>query len=331
MQHFDWKYYVDQYPDLKDINIDNENKAKKHYNTNGRFEKRKAFPLDLFDWQFYLDYYPDLIRAGINTEIKAKNHYVRCGRYGNRYTHKVCLPIKNNNDISNNKTTIILLGYNCDRINKNKKTIINQYDKLSKYIDKIIFIWNNQSEPMPDLIQPTNIKLLQVKAKKNSLCNRHFTIYDKVETESVIVVDDDIILDEKNVFDLIDNWKNNKSFIIGLVGRSFDKLGNYNLLPSKKNIITLGQTMMYHKKYMLEFSKHKILHDFIDNKDPSKSDDIAFQLMVRSINKYPSTKVIYSNTITNLDSSGAISNHSFRNKYRSDAIRYSLNYFNLQI
>ena len=119
--------------------------------------------------------------------------------------------------------------------------------------------------------------------------------------------------------------------VIGLVGRSFDKFGNYYLLPNKENVITLGQTMMYHKKYMLEFAKHKTIHDFIDNKDPSKSDDIAIQLMIQSMNNRPSTKVIYSNTLVNLDSSGAISNQSSRKKHRSNAIRFYIKYFKLNI
>lgn len=331
MKTFDWRYYISQYPDLRELHIDNELKAWKHYNSKGRYEQRKRFPLDLFNWKFYLKQYPDLIKAGINTEMRAKNHYSRFGVYENRITHNICLPPRKNDTMNNNKTTIVFMGYNTIRINKNIKVIINNYDNLSKYINKLIFIWNNQKEPIPTFNYPKMIEFCIIKATKNSLCNRHFIIYDKVDTESVIIVDDDVILDEKNIIDLIDNWQKNKDMVIGLVGRSFDKFGNYYLLPNKENIITLGQTMMYHKKYMLEFAKHKTIHDFIDNKDPSKSDDIAIQLMIQSINNHPSTKVIYSNTLVNLDSSGAISNQCSRMKYRSDAIRFYIKYFKLNI
>tara|TARA_E500000178_G_scaffold323295_1_gene348752 strand:- start:1849 stop:2691 length:843 start_codon:yes stop_codon:yes gene_type:complete len=236
------------------------------------------------------------------------------------------------------KTTVIIMGYNLERINNNKDILFKHYDTMSDLIDKIIFIWNNLEKPMPD-INMKNVELVKIKAKKNSLCNRHYIVYDHINTESALIIDEDIILSSRTITDLIKTWLINKDSVIGLRKRSYDKLGKYygdlveqDHIHRDNPILTIGQTMMYHKKYMKEFEKHKELHHFIDKIDPAISEDLGFQLMVHSINKKPST-IIIKGEIKELSSVGAISkSHSpeKRNLDRSNAIRYFLRYFKMQ-
>ena len=125
------------------------------------------------------------------------------------------------------KTTIVMMGYNVIRLNKNKNIIFTEYDKCSKFIDKFVFIWNNQTEPMPMINKMKNIPMIIINAKKNSLCNRHHIAYKHISTESALIIDEDILLDNQCIYDLIHLWKKNKNDVIGIYERSYDMFGNY--------------------------------------------------------------------------------------------------------
>ena len=87
---FDWKFYIENYPDLKINGINSEQKAIKHYILHGQNEKRiytTLLPTN-FDWKFYVNNYKDLKINGINTRQKAIEHYLLHGKYENR---KYCL------------------------------------------------------------------------------------------------------------------------------------------------------------------------------------------------------------------------------------------------
>ena len=226
------------------------------------------------------------------------------------------------------KTTIIITGYNVDRINKNKDVIFERYDSLSEYIDKIIFIWNNQKEPMPYIKPLNNVELVKIKASKNSIANRHHIVYPEVNTESALIIDEDIVLDKQCIRDLINKWEKDKEYVIGLAERRYDMFGNYG---RGNNVLTIGQTMMYHKKYMKEFANYKDLHTMIDNNDWRHQDDLVFQIMVHSINNKNCTKVVNSRgVIKNLDKSGAVSEVPNWKHKRTKAVRTALKYFNIQ-
>lgn len=80
---FDWKFYVSVYDDLRNDNINTEEKALQHYNKYGRSEGRvingKNLPKN-FDWLTYITFNQDLISNGINTKEKAIVHYLRYGK-----------------------------------------------------------------------------------------------------------------------------------------------------------------------------------------------------------------------------------------------------------
>ena len=82
MNDFNWITYLKNYPDLKEHNINNEEKAYKHYLEYGKNEGRIYYDLEkikYFDWITYLNNYPDLKEHGIDTEEKAKDHYLNKG------------------------------------------------------------------------------------------------------------------------------------------------------------------------------------------------------------------------------------------------------------
>lgn len=79
---FDWKFYINYYKDLKDNDIDTEEKAYDHWLKNGKIEKRYAN--NYFDWLFYINYNKDLELIGVNNEEKANEHWLNFGLFEER-------------------------------------------------------------------------------------------------------------------------------------------------------------------------------------------------------------------------------------------------------
>ena len=73
----DWKFYVYYNIDLKEQNLDTEEKAWVHFIHHGRNEGRQCKKSNLFDWKFYIDQYKDL--NGIQNENQALLHYYNHG------------------------------------------------------------------------------------------------------------------------------------------------------------------------------------------------------------------------------------------------------------
>jgi hypothetical protein len=73
---FDWKYYLEKYPDLRANGVETEQQALTHWSTYGEKEGRGAIRTPaFFDWQYYLQKYPDLRKNGIETEQQALTHW----------------------------------------------------------------------------------------------------------------------------------------------------------------------------------------------------------------------------------------------------------------
>ena len=85
---FDWKQYLLNYPDLVSSDINTQEKALEHWNTNGIHEGRTFEDITLFDWKQYLNNYPDLIKSGINTKEKALEHWINHGKNEHRNYNK---------------------------------------------------------------------------------------------------------------------------------------------------------------------------------------------------------------------------------------------------
>ena len=79
---FDWKFYIDLYPDLKQNGIDNRYKAIEHWETFGKSENRICYNIKkLVDFVpiIYFQLNPDLGLAGINTKTKLLEHWLSYG------------------------------------------------------------------------------------------------------------------------------------------------------------------------------------------------------------------------------------------------------------
>ena len=76
---FNWKFYINNYGDLKDI--DSHESAWYHWINFGKKEGRISHN---FKWTNYLLLNNDLLESGINTERLAVTHYLKHGIHENR-------------------------------------------------------------------------------------------------------------------------------------------------------------------------------------------------------------------------------------------------------
>ena len=78
---FDWQYYLEKYPDLRNNGVHSEQQAIQHWHTFGEKEGRCAIrPPAFFDWQYYLQKYTDLRANGVQTEEQALTHWHSFGK-----------------------------------------------------------------------------------------------------------------------------------------------------------------------------------------------------------------------------------------------------------
>ena len=103
MKNFDWKFYINYHTDLKECNLDNEEKIINHWLNYGIYEDRLIRKNLDFDWKFYISYYADLVQNNINDENLAYQHWVKYGSIENRVCNNTLLineyllePEKNN-------------------------------------------------------------------------------------------------------------------------------------------------------------------------------------------------------------------------------------------
>jgi hypothetical protein len=120
INEFDWKFYINFYPDLRRGGVTDEKSAVHHYFNYGIKEGRigcedvdeyspASDEADLsrlndnnnnteFNWKFYLDFYPDLRKAGLIDEKSAEHHYfnygIKEGRIGSEDMKNEFIPSK---------------------------------------------------------------------------------------------------------------------------------------------------------------------------------------------------------------------------------------------
>ena len=172
--HFNWKYYISSYRDLRKAGINSEKLAWQHWINHGRNEGRHCLIIPKeFDWKYYVNFYYDL--GDIKSEIIAYEHYLLHGKKEGRkinnngvnepndayFNHDGYCKIKldeyvitilketeiNENQLGKNYQEFLKILYNNEY-----KFEISSLDKIEK-VDKkrIFFTWD----------EPTSLELYQ--------------------------------------------------------------------------------------------------------------------------------------------------------------------------
>lgn len=167
----------------------------------------------------------------------------------------------------------------------------------NKIVNKLYIIWNNNGREVPDDIVH-NLKNLFIYDKvefvypdTNSLNNK-FSIYNKIESNCILTIDDDYIITNEAIEKCYDIWVENNDVLVGVVPR-FMNSSIYNGYATNKintykyNMILTG-CAMFDKKYLLLYDndiENKFLVD-----DYFNGEDIIFNFVHKT---YSNHKPIY--------------------------------------
>ncbi|GMT18548.1 hypothetical protein PFISCL1PPCAC_9845, partial [Pristionchus fissidentatus] len=186
--------------------------------------------------------------------------------------------------------TVMILTYNRD---DGVKTIIERL-RGCPYLNKVIVVWNNR-ERMPIGIWPQiHVPVEFVLSEKNSL-NSRFLPYDRIETEAVVSIDDDMDLDLPEIILAFRMWRENRDRIVGFPerfhrfkhGRTYygmDGLLQYSMIITSFAFI--------HKEFLFEYTynQHPAILEHIDRH--RNCEDIAMNYLVSHLTRRPPMKVV---------------------------------------
>lgn len=192
---------------------------------------------------------------------------------------------------ANEQFTVIILTYK--RLTSLKKSLVNLNGLRS--VNKTIVVWNDVSSKPPDFKDITLTYPVEVVVpKKNSLNNRFF-IYEQIQTDAILSLDDDVIMDHGIINYIFRVWQTERYSIVGTVNRGHfwddkEKIWKYCSSKCFTSIILLGAAF-YHKifnyAYRTWMSKKVLkLVDEIFN-----CEDIAMNFLVANITKRPPVRV----------------------------------------
>ena len=268
---FDWKFYLNIHPDLKDtidINTDNiKDKVIYHWvkygYKEGRIYNKKMLNKipDDFDWKYYLDNYPDLkdnITYDENIEYIVKLHWLYSGRNEGRIIsyNNLCKNYNKNLQILEKDNNIIkelfqqLIGINQDNLfniiirTSNRPLLFKQcVDSISNQIYKNIkIIISYDSEESLNYLNNYTFEKYYMnidnknKYKFNLYCN---ILLEKVSDGWIIFLDDDDMFSSEYTLSLInDNLKDNNNLVLWKFLRPDKIIYPLNINKIKKGNIT---------------------------------------------------------------------------------------------
>uniref|UniRef100_A0A158QRC2 Glyco_transf_64 domain-containing protein n=1 Tax=Haemonchus placei TaxID=6290 RepID=A0A158QRC2_HAEPC len=184
--------------------------------------------------------------------------------------------------------TVVLLTYNRDAV------LAASLERLHRipYLNKVIVIWNNvDREPLgawPRLHVPVEF----IKVSKNSLNNR-FVPWDRIRTEAVLSLDDDIDLKQHEIVFAFRVWRENRHRIVGFPARYHARYGDemyYNSNHTCQLSIILTGAAFLHKSYFHAYTNEmpEAIRRHVD--EVTNCEDIAMNFLVSHLTREPPIK-----------------------------------------
>lgn len=125
------------------------------------------------------------------------------------------IPLK----VSEEQFTIVILTYNRpDALLKSLKL----YASMSK-VAKIVILWNNENLQPPDFKKLVlTQKPIVLKRHKNRLSTR-FEPLEEVDTQAVVIVDDDMVFGQPDLYHAFEVWKVRIEVMLNLYSSQEDR------------------------------------------------------------------------------------------------------------
>ncbi|CAJ0929409.1 unnamed protein product, partial [Mesorhabditis belari] len=185
--------------------------------------------------------------------------------------------------------TIVIPTYNRDNV---LEETLKKLHRL-KNLNKVVVIWNSVDREPPTSWPLLHVPVEFIKPNKNSLNNR-FMPWDRINTEAVLSMDDDIDIRKDEIDLAFRIWRENRDRIVGFPARFHAEFGDNLFYNSNKtcqySMILTGYAFL-NKAYLHMYSKmmHEDVRRHVD--EVMNCEDIAMNFLVSSITQKPPLKV----------------------------------------
>jgi hypothetical protein len=205
--YFDFTYYINLYPDLRQNGINTYETALNHWKTYGKKQERicnKIFHLmnnfepdsslvkQYFDWEYYINKYPDININNDITKYRALYHWQYHGRNEGRICNKLFEP-DNNSEMNN----ILFCILHHSKSNKDTELLEQCIQSVRRfYTHNDILIIKTSTSIIPDSFSKYNIKIVN-KENDNSFYIGAYKEVIKMPHKHYILLHDSIFLLKK--------------------------------------------------------------------------------------------------------------------------------------
>uniref|UniRef100_A0A8R1EQ46 Glyco_transf_64 domain-containing protein n=1 Tax=Caenorhabditis japonica TaxID=281687 RepID=A0A8R1EQ46_CAEJA len=184
--------------------------------------------------------------------------------------------------------TVVLLTYERDAVLTGALERLHQLP----YLNKILVVWNNVHREPPDTWPALHVPVEFVRVAENSLNNR-FVPWDRIETEAVLSLDDDIDLMQQEIVLAFRVWRENRERIVGFPARHHARFGDsmfYNSNHSCQTSMVLTGAAFVHKNYLRAYTYEmpSAIREHVDK--IRNCEDIAMNYMVSHLTRRPPIK-----------------------------------------
>lgn len=205
--YFDFTYYINSYPDLKELGINTYETALNHWQTYGKkenrvcnkifhimnnFEPESSLVKQYFDWKYYINKYPDININNDMNQYRALYHWQYYGRNEGRICNKLFDP--DNNPEMNN---ILFCIIHHSTSNKDTEMLEQCIQSIRQfYSNNDILIVKTSTSIIPDSFSKYNIKIVN-KQDDNSVLIGAYQILINMPHKHYIILHDSIFLLKK--------------------------------------------------------------------------------------------------------------------------------------
>ncbi|CAI2348607.1 unnamed protein product [Caenorhabditis sp. 36 PRJEB53466] len=184
--------------------------------------------------------------------------------------------------------TAVLLTYERDAV------LVGALERLHQlpYLNKIIVVWNNVHRDPPETWPSLHVPVEFIRVKENSLNNR-FVPWDRIETEAVLSLDDDIDLMQQEIVLAFRVWRENRERIVGFPARHHARYGDsmfYNSNHTCQMSMILTGAAFIHKNYLSAYTYQmpSVIREHVDR--IRNCEDIAMNYLVSHLTRRPPIK-----------------------------------------
>lgn len=217
--------------------------------------------------------------------------------------------------------TVLLLSYNRDQ---SLNATLKNLNELP-FLQKVIVMWNGITRKLPKDWVKIHVPILFVNPGANSMNNRYFPL-DLIETEAVVMLDDDVII-TADAFSLgFRVWRENRDRLVGFMMRRQKGHGNQTRYLGEgacQYSMVIPDSAFLHKDYMRWYTNElpEVMRETVVN--TTNCDDLAMNYLVASATQKPPLKVTkYQKEPCKFNCNKGLSNRPSHYKDRTDCMLY---------